>query len=180
MFSIEKTCAIKTDGVNINENLLNIYDWEIDDKASNSIIINNMNSMIVKQMAYIESYNRYHLPNDNYPLILSCDCETISLSNSGAVCYLGTTGNMSRIGLQEVGYKQKIIVKWTSLPTDTELKFSGWGYSGVLKITNIKLEHGTIPTVWIPYNENGHGFFEGHNKASIYSGHITTNRLIEI
>ena len=133
-----------------NENLFNANNWT----SSSSVITKiSMSSMSVGQDSYLENKNSYPLSTGHGVLTFSAICETLSLTNANARLDLRTNNNRScPIPLKSVGYRQKIILEIPS--TSTYICFGGWGYSGRVLITNMKLEEGNIVTPFCPNKED--------------------------
>ena len=130
-----------------NDNLFNANNWEQTDTTVIEPI--TCGSMYVGQTSYLENKNQYLLPSGHGELIFSCDCETISINGASANVRIYSNSSTSyQILLKEVGFKQRVIL---NVPTAaTKLYFGSWGYSGRVKLTNMKLEKGTEVTPYCP------------------------------
>lgn len=200
MVQLSKQGIFNADGSGINSNLL---------LSSSGTIIDKRNNALDSRTEYY-AWNvgqSYMNITSTTPVVISFDLEmlvrNITGYNGNMLIYNTNNGGLVQIATTTYSFKtefgiddyinKRIVLPTTLTPranatkTDNYIEFyTGYGTNNFYKISNVKIELGSIGTSrWIPnpvdtiYTTNNHGFIEGENIGKIFSGHVEAHEFIE-
>ena len=194
-----------------------------DGSQNENLLLNSYGVIIDKQNNTLDSRTEYYAwdVGQSYMniatttnVIISFDLEMLVRDVSGynGQLLVYNTNNKGPIQLSGISYyfkkeynvgnyiNKRIFLKTTLVPRESPTQqknyiefYTGYGTNNFYKISNVKLEEGSIATPWIPnsndnmysaYNFSGastnSGFIELDNTARIYKERIDANQFYEI
>ena len=169
----ENVCPITGfDGFRVFKTGKNLLDPEafvqnaLDNGIQTDRIAYNNGTITVLQSAYQENYTYYKKikfkPNTSYTV--SMNVKTISITDSRARMNIDLTRTLNtgaeyvvalyRYDLTEVGHTEHISFHNAADTTITTFRIGGWGWGGVVEITNLQIEEGSSETTYESYRNN--------------------------